>query len=77
MGRMFKPGTMVYHSGFGRGTVVRPYLPDKLLLDFEKHAQKLLVAHSPCLTAEFPTIHIEGAGADKTWMIRCPKWVSY
>ncbi len=70
---VLKSGTMVWHESFGCGTVVRPYLPDKIMVDFEKHGQKLLVAKS--VRTEFPTIHIEREGADRAWLRPCPRWV--
>lgn len=66
---MLKPGTSVWNDGFGHGIVVRPYLPDKMTVDFYKHGQKLTLASS--LSVEWPTVHIQRAGADKAWNFAC------
>ncbi len=70
---MLKSGTTVWHEGFGYGTVIRPYLPDKVMIDFENHGQKLLVAKA--VSTQFPTIHIEREGADRAWLKPVPRWM--
>lgn len=55
------------------GLVVRPYPPDKMMVDFYKHGQKLILASS--LSVEWPIVHIQCAGAGKAWSLPVPKLI--